>query len=108
MICQHLIILLKTAVASDHLINFKVLEAQTRFQIEGIKADELPPDLQRQVEEQGLERSEIDFEGSDLERKVTNTGTNDQLVDEFIDSCRKDVNGVPAKSIIFTRTLTRF
>ena len=91
----------ETAVANDHLVNFKVLEAQTRFQIEGIKGDELPPDLQRQVEEQGLELSEIDFEGSDLERKVTNTGTNDQLVDEFIDNCRKDVNGVPAKSIIF-------
>jgi type I restriction enzyme, R subunit len=57
--------------------------------------------LQRQVDEQGLERSEIDFEGSDLERKVTNTGTNDRLVDEFVDNCRKDVNGIPAKSIIF-------
>lgn len=90
-----------TAVENDHLVNFKVLEAQTRFQVEGIKGDELPPDLQRQVEEQGLELSEIDFEGSDLERKVTNTGTNDRLVDEFVDSCRKDINGVPAKSIIF-------
>src|SRR6266702_8605170 len=91
----------ETAVENDHLGNFKGLEAQTRFQGEGIKGDELPPDLQRQVEEQGLERSEIDFGGSDLERKVTNTGTNDRLVDEFVDSCRKDVNGIPAKSIIF-------
>ncbi len=91
----------ETAVKNDHLVNFKVLEAQTRFQVEGIKWDELPPDLQRQVDEQGLERSEIDFGGSDLERKVTNTGTNDRLVDEFVDSCRKDVNGIPAKSIIF-------
>jgi type I restriction enzyme, R subunit len=32
---------------------------------------------------------------------VTNTGTNDRLVDEFVDNCYKDVNGVPAKSIIF-------
>ena len=54
----------ETAVENDHLVNFKVLEAQTRFQVEGIKGDELPPDLQRQVEEQGLELSEIDFEGS--------------------------------------------
>jgi type I restriction enzyme, R subunit len=51
----------ETAVENDHLVNFRVLEAQTRFQVEGIRGDQLPPDLQKQVEEQGLELSEIDF-----------------------------------------------
>ncbi|HZO71708.1 MAG TPA: DEAD/DEAH box helicase family protein [Ktedonobacteraceae bacterium] len=91
----------ETAVENDYLVSFRVLAARTRFQIEGIKAGELPPELQRQIEEQGLELSEINFEGSDLERKVTNTGTNDALVDEFMERCYKDARGLPQKSIIF-------
>ncbi len=94
----------ETAVENDYLVAYKVYEAQTRFQIEGIKAGQLPPPLQKQIEEQGLDLSEIDFEGSDLERKVTNTGTNDKLVDEFMDQCRRDARGLPSKSIIFAMT----
>ena len=89
------------AVEHDHLVSFRILEARTRFQIEGIKTGELPPEFQRQIKEQGLELDEINFEGSDLERKVTNTGTNDALVDEFMERCYKDPRGLPQKSIIF-------
>ena len=91
----------ETAVENDHLVNFRVLTAQTHFQIEGIKAGELPPEFQRQIVEQGLDLNEINFEGSDLERKVTNTGTNDQLVDEFMQQGYHDARGLPHKSIIF-------
>ncbi len=93
--------LFETAVANEYLVNFRVLEARTRFQIEGIKAGQLPYEFQYQIQEQGLELSEINFEGSDLERKVTNTGTNDQLVDEFMQECYRDARGLPGKSIIF-------
>ncbi|MBA2392177.1 MAG: DEAD/DEAH box helicase family protein [Ktedonobacteraceae bacterium] len=89
------------AVENDYLVNFRVLAAQTHFQIEGIKAGELPPEFQRQIVEQGLDLNEINFEGSDLERKVTNTRTNDQLVDEFMQTCYHDARGLPHKSIIF-------
>jgi len=90
-----------TAVENDHLVDFQVWEAKTRFQIEGIKGNELPYEFQRLIQEQGLDIDEINFEGSDLERKVTNTGTNDLLVDEFMQECRKASDGLPAKSIIF-------
>ena len=90
------------AVEEDHLADYKVLEANTTFQIQGIKAGQLPAEVQRQLEEQGIELSEIDFEGSDLERHVTNTGTNDALVREFMDKSRKDATGtMPAKTIFF-------
>ncbi|RMD66393.1 DEAD/DEAH box helicase, partial [Candidatus Parcubacteria bacterium] len=65
----------ETAVEEEYLAQYRVLEAQTTFQIEGIRAGQLPPEIQRQLEAQGIELSEIDFEGSDLERRVTNTGT---------------------------------
>lgn len=91
----------ETAVEEDYLVTFKVLEASTRFQITGIRGKELPAEFQRQIEEQGLDPGEIDFEGSDLERRVTNTGTNDQIVREFMQHARTDALGLPAKSIFF-------
>lgn len=90
------------AVEEGHLTNYRVLEAQTAFQLQGIKAGQLPPELQRQLEEKGVDLSELNFEGSDLERRVTNTGTNDAIVHEFFTKCRKDESGtLPAKTIIF-------
>lgn len=92
----------ETAVDEGYLVNYRVLEAQTTFQLQGIKAGLLPPEVQRQLEEQGIDLAEIDFEGSDLERRVTNTGTNDAIVREFMLKCRKDATGtLPAKTIIF-------
>lgn len=44
----------------------------------------------------------MDFDGSELERQVTNTGTNDAIVQEFMTKCRRDATGtLPAKTIIF-------
>ncbi len=92
----------ETAVEEEYLARYRVLEAQTTFQIEGIRAGQLPPEIQRQLEEQGIELSEIDFEGSDLERRVTNVGTTHAMVQEIMEKCRKDPSGtLPAKTIIF-------
>jgi type I restriction enzyme, R subunit len=90
------------AVREGYLADYRVLDAQTNYQIEGIKAGQLPTELQQQLEAQGVDLEDLDFEGSDLERTVINTGTNDALVQEFLDSCRKDATGtLPAKSIMF-------
>lgn len=90
------------AVKEEYLADYRVLDAQTAFQIEGIRAGQLPPAVQRQLEEQGIDLDEIDFEGSDLERQVTNTGTTDAMVREFMEKCRKDAGGtLPAKTIFF-------
>jgi type I restriction enzyme R subunit len=67
------------AVADDNLVNYRVLEAQTRFQISGIQGGQLPLALQHQVTREGLDIEEINFEGTDIERSVTNTGTNTTL-----------------------------
>jgi len=92
----------RAAVDEKYLADYRVLDAQTTFQIEGIKAGQLPPALQRQLEEQGIELDEINFDGSDLERRVTNTGTTDAMVREFMEKCRRDASGtLPAKTIIF-------
>ena len=92
----------EAAVDEGYLVNYRALESQTTFQLQGIKAGQLPPELQRQLETQGIDLSELNFEGSDLERRVTNAGTNDALVKEFMAKCRRDAaETLPAKTIIF-------
>lgn len=92
----------ETAVEEAYLVRYRVLNAKTNFQLQGIKAGNLPPEIQRQLIEKGIDPSEINFEGTDLERRVTNTGTNDAIVREFFDHCRKDTSGtMPAKTIFF-------
>lgn len=85
-----------------YLAPYQVLSVQSRFQMEGIKAGQLPVSVQKKLVAEGKDLGEINFEGTDLERKVTNSGTNELIVQEFMNECIKDENGViPGKSIIF-------
>lgn len=91
------------AIADGHLVPYRpVHAARTHFQIEGLEPGQLPPELAAQLREQGIAPEDLSFEGTDLERRVTNTGTNDSIVREFMEHSIKDAVGtLPAKSIIF-------
>ncbi|MDY6990078.1 MAG: DEAD/DEAH box helicase family protein, partial [Thermodesulfobacteriota bacterium] len=92
--------------AVDHdppyLCDFEVLKVRSKFQLEGIKGGTLPPAVQKKLIAEGKDIAEIDFEGTDLEKKVTNAGTNALIVREFMEECIKDQTGtLPGKSIFF-------
>jgi type I restriction enzyme R subunit len=89
------------AIADQNLVNYRVLDAQTNFQVKGIQGDALPEPLQQMARDQGVDLDELQFDGSDIEKGVINQGTNDAMVREFMDKSRKDVRGLPHKSIIF-------
>ncbi|WP_042318424.1 DEAD/DEAH box helicase family protein [Paraburkholderia caledonica] len=89
------------AIADQNLVNYRVLDAQTNFQLKGIQGDALPQPLQQMALDQGVELEELNFDGTDIEKGVTNQGTNDAMVREFMDKSRKDMRGLPHKSIIF-------
>lgn len=91
----------RQAVTDQHLVNYRVLDAQTTFQIKGIQGDTLPEQLQQMAIDQGVPIEELNFEGSEIEKNVINQGTNDAIVREFMDQCRKDTLGLPHKSIFF-------
>lgn len=85
-----------------YLCNFEVLKVRSKFQLEGIRGGALPEPVQRRLVAEGKDPEDIDFEGTDLERKVTNAGTNGVIVREFMEECLKDPSGtLPGKSIIF-------
>lgn len=92
----------EVAVAEQHLADYRVHHALTNFQIDGIRAGQLPDEWQKTLEAQGIDLSEINFTGSDLERRVTNRGTTDAIVREFMEFCRRDASGtLPGKTIFF-------
>lgn len=85
-----------------YLCEFEVLNVRTKFQVQGIRGPQLGGGEREQLELEGLDPDSIDFEGTDLEQKVTNSGTNAVIVREFMEESIKDPGGtLPGKSIFF-------
>lgn len=88
-----------------YLCSFQVMKIQTKFQEEGISKRTISLEDQKRLILEGKEVAEINFEGTDLEKTVTNKGTNALIVKEFMEESIKDANGVlPGKSIFFCAT----
>jgi type I restriction enzyme R subunit len=91
------------AVADKYLVDFQVYTAQTHFQIEGIRPEDVPDAIKEKVlVETGMDEEDLNFEGTEIEKKVAVVGTNEAIVKEFMDNYIEDSTGtLPAKSIIF-------
>jgi type I restriction enzyme R subunit len=92
--------------AIDHvppyLCDFRVLKIKTKFQDEGISKRTISLEDQKRLILEGKEIEDINFEGSELERTVTNHATNALIVKELMEESIKDPNGVlPGKTIFF-------
>lgn len=93
------------AVKEEYLVDFVLYKANTRFQRTGIRGLDLSEEEQNILKEQGLEPDEINFEGSELEKSVSNLDTIRQQWAEFMDVCHRDESGqLPAKTIVFALT----
>ncbi|MCZ2277204.1 MAG: DEAD/DEAH box helicase family protein [Bacteroidia bacterium] len=84
------------------LSNFQVMKIKTKFQKEGINKRTITLEDQQKLLLEGKEIEEINYEGTDIEKKVINRGTNALIVREFMEESIKDANGVlPGKTIFF-------
>lgn len=93
------------AVKEGYLADYNVYAAQTRFQRQGIKGIDLPEDEQQSLRERGIDPADINYEGTDLEKKVTNKDTLRKQWAEFMEMCYKDAGGqLPSKTIVFAIT----
>lgn len=85
-----------------YLCDFHVLRQKTKFHDEGISKRAVSLEDQKRLVLEGKEIEDINFEGSNLEKKVTNHATNALIVKEFIEESIKDPNGfLPGKAIFF-------
>jgi type I restriction enzyme R subunit len=84
------------------LSNFQVMKIKTKFQDEGISKRTISLEDQQKLMLEGKEIEEINYEGTEIEKKVINRGTNALIVREFMEESIKDANGVlPGKTIFF-------
>lgn len=91
--------------APRYLNDFEVLNISTKFQVEGIHKNTISLEDQKKLIAEGKDIEEINYEGTSLEKTVTNKGTNALLVKEFMEESLKDPNGVlPGKTIFFCMT----
>lgn len=89
-----------------YLSDFEVLKVRTKFQKEGIRKDNITIAEQQKLLADGKEPTEINYEGSEIEKRVTNKGTNALIVQEFMEECIKDESGtLPGKTIFFAMTM---
>lgn len=88
-----------------YLCDFQVMKIKTYFQEEGINKRTISLEDQKKLIIEGKEVEEINYEGSDLEKKVINKGTNALIIQEFMEESIKDNDGVlPGKTIFFCMT----
>lgn len=88
-----------------YLCPFQVMKIVTKFQEQGINKRTISLEDQKRLILEGKDVEEINYEGTELEKTVTNRGTNTLIVKEFMEECIKDANGVlPGKSIFFCAT----
>jgi type I restriction enzyme, R subunit len=88
------------------LSDFEVMKIRTKFQKEGIRKQTISLPEQQSLLADGKEPEEINYEGTDIEKKVTNKGTNSLIVQEFMEECIKDDDGIlPGKTIFFATTM---
>ncbi len=89
-----------------YLSDYEVLKIRTKFQKEGIHKKNISIAEQQKLLADGKEPEEINYEGTDIEKKVTNKGTNALIVQEFMEECIKDESGtLPGKTIFFAMTM---
>lgn len=88
-----------------YLSDFRVMKIKTKFQEEGINKRTISLEDQQHLLLEGKEIEDINYEGTEIEKKVINRGTNALIVREFMEECIKDANGVlPGKTIFFCMT----
>ena len=76
--------------------------ARTYFQIKGVKPKDLTPEDKERLINEGIDPDDINFEGTDLEKKIAVKGTSEAIVREFMENCLMDQTGtLPAKTIMF-------
>lgn len=92
------------AVKDGYLVDFSLRVARTRFQQEGVKWEGLSEEDRNLLIQNGYDPDSINFEGTELEEKVTVRDTLRKQWQEVMEACYKDPSGMPCKTIVFAMT----
>ncbi|MFM5018702.1 DEAD/DEAH box helicase family protein [Aeromonas veronii] len=95
---------LEKAIEDDHLVPYEVVTHTTKFLREGIKRDNLTDEQIAQLEDDGIDPNELDFDAQNIDKAIYNKPTNAAIMRNLMENGIKDKDGqLPGKTIIFAR-----
>jgi len=97
---------LEQAIADHNLVPFRVVAHTTKFLREGIKAAHLSDEQIAQLEDQGIDPNDLDFDAKEIDDAVTNKDTSRVILRNLMENGIRDADGqLPGKTIIFARNI---
>ncbi|ANG63061.1 DEAD/DEAH box helicase [Marinobacterium aestuarii] len=97
---------LEQAVADGNLVPFRVVTHTTQFLREGIKGHALSDEQVAELEDQGLDPNDLDFNAPDIDKAVFNKDTNRAILRNLMERGLRDADGqLPGKTIVFARNI---
>ena len=97
---------LEQAIEDRNLVPYKIVSFTTKFLRDGIKKDHLSDEQIAQLEEQGIDPNELDFDAAQIDEAVKNKDTNRVILRNLMEKGLRDVDGqLPGKSIVFARNI---
>jgi len=97
---------LEQAIADDNLVPFKVVSHTTKFLRDGIKGNALTDAQIAELEEQGIDPNELDFDAPAVDKAIFNKDTNRAILQNLMEKGLRDADGqLPGKTIIFARSI---
>ncbi len=97
---------LEQAVEDKFLVPFKVIEHTTQFMRDGIKADKLSDEQISELEDQGIDPNELDFDAEQVDKAIYNLDTNRAIIKNIMENGLRVEDGQTlGKSIIFARNI---
>lgn len=97
---------IEQAVADGYLMPYQLVAHTTKFMREGIHADKLSVEQLKQLEDQGHDIADIEFDSNVMDKQVFNKDTNRQVLRNLVDYGIKLADGETlGKSIVFARNI---
>ncbi|WP_111977194.1 DEAD/DEAH box helicase family protein [Algibacillus agarilyticus] len=97
---------LEQAIEDGNLVPYKIVSFTTKFLREGIRKDNLTDEQIAELEEQGIDPNELDFDAKQIDEAVKNKDTNRVILRNLMEKGLRDVDGqLPGKTIVFARNI---
>lgn len=97
---------LEQAIEDGNLVPYKIVSFTTKFLREGIKHKSLTDEQITELEEQGIDPNELDFDAKQIDEAVKNKDTNRVILRNLMEKGLRGVDGqLPGKSIVFARNI---
>lgn len=97
---------LEKAIEQEHLVPYEIVTMTTKFMRDGINQRSLTNEQIAELEDQGEDPNEFEFDSKDIDKAILNKDTNRKVLRNLMDNGIKDKdNQLIGKSIIFARRI---